>query len=37
MRLIIMTGCFVTSFDGDFSKKKKKAGSNDFAIIDFNR
>lgn len=24
MRLIIMTECFVTSFDGDFSKKKKK-------------
>lgn len=39
MKLIIMTECFVASFDGDFSKKKKKkkAVSNDFVIIDSNR
>lgn len=35
MELIIMTECFVASFDGDFSENK--AGSNEFVIIDLGK
>ena len=35
MELIIMTECFVASFDGDFSENR--TGSNDFVIIDLGK
>lgn len=35
MELIIMTECFVASFDGDFSENK--AESNEFVIIDLGK